>query len=47
LVSTAAGKAGVCCVLLFVFLNATLPLMTASAFWYDLSTIDVNAPQLL
>ena len=32
LVSTAAGKAGVCWVLLFVFLNATLPLMTASEF---------------
>jgi hypothetical protein len=30
-------------VLLFVFLNATLPLMTASEFSYDLSTIDVNA----
>ena len=41
--STEAGKAGVSAVLLLSFLNATLPLITASEFWNEWSTIPVNA----
>jgi hypothetical protein len=39
--STVAGKAGVSAVLLSLFLNATFPLMTASAFLNESSTIPV------
>ena len=43
LVSTDAGNAGVSSVLLFVFLKATLPLITASEFEYESLTTFVNA----
>jgi hypothetical protein len=46
-VSTEAENAGVVAVLLSLFLNATLPLITASEFSYDLSTIFVNAPVIV
>jgi hypothetical protein len=40
--STLSGNAGVVAVLLSLFLNATFPLITASAFSYDPSTTFVN-----
>ena len=46
-VRTEAEKAGVASVLLSVFLNATFPLITASEFSYDVSTIFVNAPVIV
>jgi len=42
-VSTESGNAGGVAVSLLLFSKATLPLMTASAFWYELSSTLVKA----